>query len=144
MTEIHFIVPGKPTPKGRPRFARAGNYVKTYTPEKTAIFENMVALCYEAACRKAGEPGFLFEGPIAIETHFYYRPPKGTSKKTLQAMLDGSIRYTKRTGDIDNLCKSVMDGLNSVAYRDDCQIVSVKADKGYAEYERAEVTITQL
>ena len=143
MTEITFIVPGKPTPKGRPRFTRVGNYVKTYTPEKTAVFENMVALCYEAACRKAGEPGFLFDGPIAIEVHCYFRPPKSASKKARAAMLSGETKYTKKP-DADNIFKAVTDGCNAVAYRDDSQIVRIAADKSYADYERTEVTITQL
>ena len=35
MTEIFILVPGEPVAKGRPRFAKRGAFVTTYTPEKT-------------------------------------------------------------------------------------------------------------
>ena len=40
--ELHIIVPGKPTGKGRPRFTSKGGQPRTYTPEKTANYENYV------------------------------------------------------------------------------------------------------
>ena len=40
--KIEFEVLGKPVGKGRPRFRNAGKFVQTYTPEKTAVFENLV------------------------------------------------------------------------------------------------------
>ena len=35
--------------------------------------------------------------------------------------------------DLDNLIKSVLDALNGVAYKDDCQIVTMLSRKNYAE-----------
>jgi len=46
---IAFVIPGTPVGKGRPKFARRGNFVSTYTPEKTASYENLVRV-------KAEEP----------------------------------------------------------------------------------------
>jgi len=44
-----------------------------------------------------------------------------------------AIKQVKETsklrGDVDNYLKSLMDGLNGVAYDDDGQVVSVKAFK---------------
>ena len=39
-----FEVMGTPVAKGRPKFARRGNFVSTYTPEKTVNYENLVQL----------------------------------------------------------------------------------------------------
>lgn len=36
------VIKGEPVGKGRPKFARQGNYVKTYTPEKTVEYENLI------------------------------------------------------------------------------------------------------
>lgn len=36
---------------------------------------------------------------------------------------------SKLRGDIDNYCKSIMDGLNGVAYHDDGQVLNLKAYK---------------
>ena len=44
-------------------------------------------------------------------------------------------------GDIDNLLKSLMDGLNGVAWHDDKQVVSVSAERGMSYDERVEVEI---
>lgn len=43
MTYIEFTVDGEPVGKGRPRFTRSGH---TYTPEKTADYEQLVKLSF--------------------------------------------------------------------------------------------------
>lgn len=37
--------------------------------------------------------------------------------------------------DIDNLAKFVLDALNSVAYKDDCQVCVLQACKAYTDQE---------
>lgn len=44
--EVVFTIPGEPCGKGRPRFVRQTG--RTYTPEKTARYENLVSLEYQA------------------------------------------------------------------------------------------------
>lgn len=39
MRQIKFSVPGQPFGKQRPKFSRAGQYVKTYTPDETVSYE---------------------------------------------------------------------------------------------------------
>ncbi|SAK33221.1 endodeoxyribonuclease RusA [Burkholderia multivorans] len=41
---VVFVVPGKPVAKGRPRFVRRGPHVRTYTPEPTERYENLVKM----------------------------------------------------------------------------------------------------
>ena len=43
---VCFTVPGKPQGKGRPRFTRSGH---TYTPDRTAAYEERVKLAYRQA-----------------------------------------------------------------------------------------------
>ena len=44
MKQIRFTIPGQPFGKQRPKFSRAGAYVKTYTPKETTSYENLVKL----------------------------------------------------------------------------------------------------
>jgi Holliday junction resolvase RusA-like endonuclease len=43
--------------------------------------------------------------------------------------------------DLDNVVKAVCDGLNGVAYADDCQVTSIKAERVQGSEERAEVEV---
>ena len=52
----------------------------------------------------------------------------------------GQIKATKKP-DIDNVIKSVLDGLNGVAYEDDKQVVKLTANKYYGVQPRVEITI---
>ena len=40
--ELKFTIRGEPKGKGRPKFSRQGNIVRTYTPDTTANYENYV------------------------------------------------------------------------------------------------------
>uniref|UniRef100_UPI0015890B54 RusA family crossover junction endodeoxyribonuclease n=1 Tax=Burkholderia ambifaria TaxID=152480 RepID=UPI0015890B54 len=62
---VEFVVPGTPVAKGRPKFARRGAHVTTYTPEKTERYENLVKLAARAAMRST-EP---YAGPIRLIVH---------------------------------------------------------------------------
>lgn len=127
-----FIIPGPPIAKGRPRL---GKYT-TYTPTKTVNYENLVQFSYIEKHKNKE----VLKDDLSISIMFYFPIPKSTNKKNKQLMLKGKIRHNKRP-DIDNCIKSVTDGLNNIAYKDDSQIVEIKAYKFYAEEPRTEVCI---
>ena len=136
---IHFEVLGKVRGKGRPRFQRLGNFVKTYTDKDTVNYENLVRLSFiESGCKP-----YDSEVQLKAVIKIYITPPKATSKKKLQQMLEGKIRPTKKP-DIDNVLKSLFDGLNKVAYNDDTQIISVLCEKYYGETEKLVVDICDI
>lgn len=131
-----FEVPGLPIAKSRPRFNRKTG--RTWTPPKTANYESLVSLAY-----KEVYPDVIPAGePIRLTVIAYFPVPKATSKKRLALMLSNLIHHTKRP-DIDNVLKSVQDGLNKVAFMDDSQIWSLCAEKRYSEYPRVEVIIEE-
>ncbi len=131
-----FEVPGDPVAKGRPRFSRKTG--RTWTPEKTSRYENLVAMAY-----KENYPDMIPAGePIRLTVIAYFTPPKATSKKRLALMLSNLIHHVKRP-DADNILKSVQDGLNKVAFMDDSQIWSLCVEKRYSEYPRVEVVIEE-
>lgn len=126
MTTVCFEVAGKPQPKQRPRFSPKTGRV--YTPEETHKYERTVRFSYRVRYN-----GMVSEhGPIWATVKCYFPIPESVPKLQKELMMSGRIRPTnRRTGDVDNLAKSVLDALNGVAYTDDSQIVSLTAEKWY-------------
>lgn len=138
--KVKFIILGEPNGKGRPKFDTRGPYVRAVTPKKTANYEALVKMEYQAQC-----DGFMFSRDAALGMLVTaYKPiPKSTSKKKRVLMLGDIIRPTKKP-DWDNVGKIVCDALNKIAFCDDTQIVDGRVIKLYAEQPRVEVEIWQL
>lgn len=73
----------------------------------------------------------------------YYGIPKSKSKKIKEQMAKGLLRPTKKP-DMDNVVKVIADSLNTIAYRDDTQIVDCQCRKFYSENPRVEVIIKMV
>lgn len=142
MRHIRFVIPGEPKGKARPRATVIGGHARVYTPKDTATYENLVRLAYSE--QNGGEPPL--RGPVMIEMTFFFAPPKSAywpvNKKHSGELRNGweMRRYTSKP-DIDNLAKTVMDGLNGVAFVDDSQIWRITASKMYSEEPCVMVTL---
>lgn len=139
MSHVSFTVPGTPVGKGRPKFARRGNFVSTYTPEKTASYENLVKVKAQEAMQ--GRP--LFEGAVCVGIHLFVTPPASWSQKKQREALAGRIFPTTKP-DADNVLKGIMDACNEIVFRDDKQVVDVVISKRYCATARACVEVTAL
>jgi len=108
-------IPGRPLPKGRPRFTRTGH---AYTPKTTKLHEQKIRdICTE----HFDEP---ITCPVSMELKFYI-----TGKRLI---------------DVDNLCKSAMDGLQPTALADDSQVYRLTAERiavNKASEQRTEIVI---
>lgn len=133
---ISFNIPGKSLGKGRPRFSTRGGFVKIYTPEKTASYENFVKVCYLNEFHD-----FKIKGEIDAEIIAYFPIPKNFSKKKRQLVLYGEIHPAKKP-DCDNIAKIILDSLNGIAYEDDKQIIDLKVAKFYSNDPHVNVTLT--
>lgn len=122
--QVIFSVYGECVPKGRPRFTRQG---RTYTPKKTHDYESEVSMMAKSAMGSS-EP---LETPVAVYVYVNMPVPQSYSKKRTEACLSGFEKPTKKTGDLDNQIKTVLDGMNGIVYKDDSQIVSLHATKRY-------------
>jgi crossover junction endodeoxyribonuclease RusA len=100
-----FVVEGRPVPKKRPRVIRDGAKSYTYTPKETVVHEEKIGWAW----KEKGPKAWPLDGRYAVRIDFFF------------AM--------KTTADIDNLIKSVLDGLNGLAWKDDRQVMSVRAEK---------------
>ena len=134
---IEFTIHGKPQAKGRPRFARMGNFVKTYTPKDSATYENLVRTEFVQVFN-----GAPLSGPIRLDMKAYFPMPKSMRKADREQARFEQLPLTKKP-DIDNLVKSVLDGLNTVAFEDDKQVYAITCSKWYSLQPRTEVTVIQ-
>lgn len=135
---VNFMVEGTPVPKGRPRFARRGKFVSTYSPKTTVDYETKVA---EAAQLAMGSSEPL-ETPVGAYIYITLPIPASYSKKRIQACLSGDERPTKKS-DIDNFCKAIFDGMNGIVFLDDSQVVSLHSTKVYGTIGMVEVMVKE-
>ncbi len=108
------VIPGRPVPKGRPRFSKG----HAYTPEKTRMYEELVGW-------KAKQ---VIKSPLRKNIAVYI---------TIYAS-------SKIQGDLDNYAKSILDGMNGVAYIDDKQISYLTIQRLKGEQEMVEIEIEEL
>lgn len=136
---IIFTIPGTPVGKGRPRFARRGNLVTTFTPEKTASYENLVKVKAEEAM--VGRE--LISGAVAVTILLFITPPASWSNKKMLQALNHEIMPTTKP-DIDNVIKGIFDAMNEIVWNDDKQVVDVTIRKRYANTARATVEVRPI
>ena len=122
---LQLVVPGAPVPLERARVGRGRHYL----PAKSREFRERI----QAAWMQAGRVN-LGAGPLACSARFYFERPashfgtgrnSGTLKPSAAAVIPG--------GDVDNLAKSVLDALQTLAFSDDKQVVCLSGvHKGWA------------
>ena len=129
---LEFVVPGIPVAKRRPRFSRRGKFVKVHTDEKTVRYEEVITSYAREAMRKEG---FAVDGPVAVSIVAVFQRPKSRKKN---ALMD-------RKPDLDNVCKSVIDGIsNAGAIKNDSRVVMIAARKEYGELPETRVAVEEF
>ena len=139
MIQIMFTIYGEPVPKGRPRFSTMGKFPVAYTPEKTKNYESEVAMMAKAAMGSS-EP---LEGALEAFIYVTFAVPASYSKKRTEACLSGQEKHTKKP-DLDNVIKSVIDGMDKIVFENDSQFTSIHATKVYGEVAKVEVLVKQV
>lgn len=135
---VMYTVYGEPVGKGRPRFARRGKFVSTYTPQKTKSYEDEIRMMAKAAMG-ASEP---LETPVTVAIYIRVGIPTSFSKQKRKDALSGIIKPTKKP-DLDNVAKCFLDSMNEIVYLDDKQVVNLHVTKVYAETPAVEVMVKE-
>lgn len=135
---ITFKVEGTPVGKGRPKFARRGNFVSTYTPTKTREYEDLI----RDAAKQAMGSNEPLKTPVAAYIYITVPIPQSYSKKRSKACLDGIERPCKKP-DLDNILKCFLDAMNNIVYDDDTQVVSLHSTKVYGTIGMVEVLVKE-
>ena len=136
---VTYIVYGEPVGKGRPRFARRGNFVSTYSPQKTKTYEDEIRLMAKAAMG-ASE---ALETPVTVAIYIRVGIPASFSKQKRKDALDGILKPTKKP-DIDNVAKCHLDAIQGgIIILDDKQVTNLHVIKVYAETPAVEVMVRE-
>lgn len=105
-TLLQFIVDGQPVAKQRPRTRRTrGGKYRTHTPKKTKDYEASVA--QSARIALGSKPRFGDKDKLSV---------------SITIWRDNAIR-----ADIDNIVKSIMDGMEGIVYKNDSQVLELYA-----------------
>lgn len=114
-TSFKLIIPGRPVPAAR--MTQKGKFVKPEALRYLEYKEKVAVFAKSCGIHR-------LQGNIAVECKFF---------------LKGG-----RMPDVDNLLKTVLDGLNGIAWEDDRQVVKISAERIEGEPERAEVIMSKI
>ena len=135
---FQITVPGIPTAKGRPRFARRGKFVRTFTPAATEQAEMTFAgIVAQAALQVPAQiRERLRTEPLHVEFRFTLPRPQSAPKKR---------KWPFKKPDLDNLEKLALDALNrSGIWGDDAQVVVKNSCKVYGEEPSTWISIRPI
>jgi len=118
-SKVRFTVLGRPVPKKRPRLGIRGRKAYIYTPPETKTYEQLIKLVSRKAVRRP------LTGPLSVKMKVFVK---------------------KQKGDLDNIIKTVLDGMNMAVYVDDSQIRKIDAEMIADENteERVEVEVRRM
>jgi len=136
---VMYIVYGEPVGKGRPRFARRGNFVSTYTPQKTKSYEDEIRI----VAKEAMGSSEALETPVTVAIYIRVEIPKSFSKQKRKDALEGILKPIKKP-DLDNIAKCHLDAIQGgIIILDDKQVTNLHVTKVYAETPAVEVMVKE-
>jgi Holliday junction resolvase RusA-like endonuclease len=120
MRKLKFEVLGKPKGKARARAGKFGHY----TPEEQVNYECHVK---DSFLRKYpdSEP---ITGVVILKITAIFQVPKSYGLKKRKDLFENSTFHVKKP-DLDNIIKSIKDGLNGIAWIDDSQVAMIDNTK---------------
>jgi Holliday junction resolvase RusA-like endonuclease len=132
---MKFVIMGV-KPMGAVRMTRRGLYksktAQRYLDYKTYLQHSM------AIQMKRKEP---LNNPLHVNIKFFMPIPDSKKKGKIKTK-EGNFHVSKP--DIDNIVKGVFDAANSVVWKDDNLVVSVKASKIYSDEQGIELEVYEL
>jgi Holliday junction resolvase RusA-like endonuclease len=143
--DIEFIIYGEPMGKQRPKVSVRNGYPHAYTPKETILYENKVAFAYKEVANE-----FIYDRGdlLSVTINAYFPLNKGDyGKKGLNKSGKTKLEriFCDKKPDLDNAIKSILDGLNGIAYYDDKQVVQISATKMWTqEQPRVQVILSKL
>lgn len=149
-TEIVITVHGRPLPggskRGFPVRRKTGQIGVALVDANPNVAEWKMAV---AAAFRAAYNGPPITGAVELSVRFIFQRPKShyrSGKNTAKLKPSAPIHHTQKP-DTTKLVRAIEDGLNGVAWADDCQVVTQAASKSWAigqEPSRACVTIKSV
>lgn len=133
------VIKGNPIAQKRPRFARMGDHVRTYSDQETEAGRFFL----EAKQQWHRQP---FAGPVSLRVLLFFRRPKGhygTGRNSHSLKSWAPTRHTSKP-DLDNCLKFVEDCLKGLCWVDDSQVCFTIASKVYDGEPRTVIEIEEI
>ena len=133
MREIRFTVLGRALPQGSKNAFKSGNRVVLVEASKgLKPWRSVVAL--EAKLKRDEvQDQSLIEGPVAVELLFQFVPGKTVKRKEMTTKPD-----------VDKLSRAILDSLTGVVWKDDSQVVELRARKQYGVADLCRIAVIEL
>lgn len=119
MSNVTFIVPGKPAPQGSKRHVGRGILIES--SREVGPWRERVAL----AAHNAMNGRTLLDGPIAVRLALTLPRPKSAPKRTTPPAV--------KRPDIDKLARAILDAITGTVIHDDSQITYLRVTKRLAD-----------
>lgn len=127
---------GDPISKISPHFRRRGKFINAYDPKEKL----KVGVQWQIRSIYKNEPLTV---PVALDIIFFMPIPASQSGIKKRQMANGIIAHTKKP-DIDNLQKFYCDCMKKIVFKDDAQIVEIRAKKIYSNKSGTLIRIIPL
>lgn len=124
-------------PSARPRYSNRGGYVKTYVPRARENGDWFETFCYDNKLP-------FIQTPCIINIDIFEKIPSGIRKRDAVLAEMGIIRPCKRTGDVDNYAKSVLDMIQHGMLADDALVFETRIRRFYSCKPHVDVNIKYM
>jgi len=133
MREIRFTAFGRPQPQGSKNAFKHGNRVVLVEASKgLKPWRSVVSLSAKEVMLSVQDMS-LIDGPVSVDIVFTFVPGKTVKRKAMTTKPDA-----------DKLARGILDSLTGVCWRDDAQVVDLRARKVYGLVDMAQVVVTEL
>jgi len=140
VSEIVLNIPAVPVAQPRQRHGIVAGHVRNFTPTKHPVHAFKASVKHELCKVHKGAP---LTGPLTVQVCFVMPRPGRLNLKRLKPW--PRVPHVQKP-DCDNLCKSLFDALNELAWIDDSQVCELLASKCHAsgdEQPHVRVVITE-
>jgi crossover junction endodeoxyribonuclease RusA len=144
LSRVEFTVLGEPQPKG------SKTIVQQRGRRPRVIEDNPETLPWRQAVAAAALAAMngrqLRSGPLRLRAVFVFPRPAGHwgTGRNESRLKPSAPLYCRTRPDVDKLLRAVGDALTGVVFRDDAQLVDVRAEKHYGEPPSAYVVVDEL
>lgn len=110
------------------------------------LYTDLVTRNYEALVGKQAALAMgdfdILDTPVAVRINAYYKIPKGWTKKKKAQAIAGEL--VPGTSDIDNVAKSICDGIQNIVITNDRNVVKLSIEKSFSSQPRVEVCVYEV
>jgi len=133
MTRLDFFAPGVPVSKGSKHAFYDKKTCRAWVVENNNAVQKAWASLVSTKAHEAMQGAMPSTLPVSIRVAFTFPRPGNHfgSGANAAKLLPSAPREKTTAPDIDKLARCILDALTGVVYKDDSQVVSLRAVKGF-------------